>query len=115
MPDSFSGDTQGRRIGRYTRTIRTMIDYECPSCGSRGQVADVEQLSQLCSVCKATAIWEALPAETWRIVGEELIHGRTVHAIKALRDAHPSIGLAEAIGLVTHKGVSQLDGWWSAA
>lgn len=86
-----------------------MIDYRCPSCGSHGQVAGAEQLSQPCSACKAGAIWETLPAETLRLVGEELARGRTVHAIKALRDAHPSIGLADAIDVVACQAADSHD------
>lgn len=78
-----------------------MIEYECSRCGRRGQVAAPEQLSQPCSCCQAEATWAMLPAEIRRLVEDELARGRTVHAIKALRDAQPSMALAHAIDVVT--------------
>ncbi|MFI7598027.1 hypothetical protein [Actinoplanes sp. NPDC049681] len=80
-----------------------MIDYECSRCGGRGRVAGPDQLSQPCSGCRADATWAALPAETRRLVEEELARGRMLHGIKALRDAHPSIPLAHAIEVVARR------------
>jgi len=80
-----------------------MIDYECPLCGRHGLVATPEQLSDLCHVCQAQAAWAQLPASTWELVGEHLAHKRIVQAIMALRTAHPSIALREAIDLVNYR------------
>lgn len=92
---------QRHEAGR--RTIPAMIDYECHRCGVRGRVADPEQVSELCHACKAEAAWATLPPETWRMVDEELARNRIVHAIQALRTAHPSIGLPQAMDIVNYR------------
>ncbi|WP_412743698.1 hypothetical protein [Krasilnikovia sp. MM14-A1004] len=80
-----------------------MIDYECRRCGNRGRVAEAHQLTELCHTCQAQEAWAALPAETWRIVGEDLARGHTIPAIVALRTAHSSISLGQAVNMVNYR------------
>ncbi|MEU4164079.1 hypothetical protein [Actinoplanes sp. NPDC026670] len=79
-----------------------MFPYQCPTCDTRGEVADAVRANARCSMCEARLTWDSLALSTQHSIDAAIRRG-PIQGVLAMSELTPPIRMPYSLDLLAFR------------